>query len=143
MARFIFEMPDDLVARVEDYRKEHGLKATAEAVRRLLRRGLGDDDDAPELDAAFFEKARPAREVIPEAAQADFKRSPGRPKSSAPKKPVSLRLSPDVVEKFKASGPGWQTRMDEALKEAEATKPKLDVPVLTRKAFNPQPKKGR
>ena len=31
---------------------------------------------------------------------------------------VSLRLSRDVVERFKADGPGWQTRMDEALKKA-------------------------
>jgi uncharacterized protein (DUF4415 family) len=37
---------------------------------------------------------------------------------TAPKKvPVSIRLSPEVVEHFKKTGPGWQTRIDEALKK--------------------------
>ena len=35
---------------------------------------------------------------------------------TALKVPVSIRLSPEVVEYFKASGEGWQTRLDEALK---------------------------
>ena len=40
MAKFIFEMPDDLAAQVEAYRCDKGIKATAEAVRRLLAGGL-------------------------------------------------------------------------------------------------------
>lgn len=40
----------------------------------------------------------------------------GRPKSG--KVVVTLRLSPDVIEKFKATGPGWQARIDEALRRA-------------------------
>jgi uncharacterized protein (DUF4415 family) len=36
----------------------------------------------------------------------------------APRKvPVSIRLSPDVVEAFRASGSGWQARVDEILRE--------------------------
>lgn len=35
---------------------------------------------------------------------------------------VSLRLSPDVVAAFRATGPGWQTRMDEALRKAAGLK---------------------
>ncbi|WP_439953178.1 BrnA antitoxin family protein [Escherichia coli] len=31
---------------------------------------------------------------------------------------MSLRLDPDVIETFKATGPGWQTRMNEVLVEA-------------------------
>lgn len=31
---------------------------------------------------------------------------------------VSLRLTREVMERFKAAGPGWQTRMDDALKKA-------------------------
>ncbi len=41
----------------------------------------------------------------------------GRPKSDAPKVPINIRLSPDVLERFKASGPGWQTRIDAALRD--------------------------
>ena len=42
----------------------------------------------------------------------------GRPKSSAPKKSVHLRLSPDVLAYFRKTGPGWQTRIDETLRKA-------------------------
>lgn len=41
----------------------------------------------------------------------------GRPKAETPKIRITIRLSPDVVERFRASGPGWQTRMDAALKD--------------------------
>jgi uncharacterized protein (DUF4415 family) len=40
------------------------------------------------------------------------------PQKAPTKKLVSLRLSPEVVEHFKATGPGWQTRIDGALLES-------------------------
>lgn len=40
----------------------------------------------------------------------------GRPLGSGTKAQVTLRLDVDVVEKFKASGDGWQTRINDALK---------------------------
>jgi uncharacterized protein (DUF4415 family) len=40
----------------------------------------------------------------------------GRPPSG--KKVVSIRLDPDVIEKFKATGPGWQARINDALRRA-------------------------
>ena len=48
----------------------------------------------------------------------------GKPKQrskieSDNKKLVSLRLDKDVIEKFKATGPGWQTRINEALREVQ------------------------
>ncbi len=39
----------------------------------------------------------------------------GRPKSDNPKIPTSIRLSSDVIDFFKATGRGWQTRIDEVL----------------------------
>jgi len=39
----------------------------------------------------------------------------GRPLSSNPRKLISLRLPADVIEQWKATGPGWQTRMAERL----------------------------
>ncbi|MCC5976549.1 MAG: BrnA antitoxin family protein [Salinarimonas sp.] len=41
----------------------------------------------------------------------------GRPRSENPKVPINIRLSPDVVERFRATGPGWQSRIDTALKQ--------------------------
>jgi uncharacterized protein (DUF4415 family) len=69
-----------------------------------------DPDDAPELSDAFF-------------ARADEFKGPtlvkrGRPLSGAPRKQVTtIRLSPEVMAAFKATGTGWQTRIDAALKD--------------------------
>ncbi len=40
------------------------------------------------------------------------------PQKAPTKKLVSLRLSPEVIDHFKATGPGWQTRIDSTLKDA-------------------------
>ncbi len=42
----------------------------------------------------------------------------GRPPLPTPKKAVKLRLDFDVLERWRASGPGWQTRMNDALRRA-------------------------
>ena len=42
----------------------------------------------------------------------------GRPKALAPKVSTTLRLDRDVIEAFKADGPGWQSRMNAALRKA-------------------------
>ena len=52
-----------------------------------------------------------------ELATALAKKRMGRPLSANRKTPLSLRLSNDVVTYFKATGRGWQTRIDEALRE--------------------------
>lgn len=39
----------------------------------------------------------------------------GRPRSASPRELISLRLPPDVVKRWRATGPGWQTRMAERL----------------------------
>lgn len=73
------------------------------------------DDDNPEWTEEDFARARPASELPPRLAAA-FRKG-GRPPGSA-KQPVSLRLDKDVLEKFRATGPGWQSRINEALKRA-------------------------
>ncbi len=42
----------------------------------------------------------------------------GRPRSATRKVPLKLRLDPDVVKAFRATGPGWQSRMNAALRRA-------------------------
>lgn len=79
-----------------------------------------DPDDAPELDHAFFERATPKiddKVVTVNEVKAAFKKSLGRPKAENPKKLISIRLSPDVLEYFKSEGKGWQTRINEVLQE--------------------------
>ncbi len=77
------------------------------------------DDDNPEWTAERLARARPASELPPQILAA-FPKTLARlrgAQKAATKVPVSLRLSSDVLEHFKASGPGWQTRIDEALKD--------------------------
>lgn len=77
--------------------------------------GLPDEEN-PEWTAEDFAHAKPFAEVFPEMA-ARIKR--GRGKQVAPTKElVSLRLNREVLAKFRALGPGWQTRIDELLTEA-------------------------
>jgi len=45
----------------------------------------------------------------------------GRPRAAVTKQPVSIRLSSEVVDYFRASGKGWQTRIDEILKDFVAS----------------------
>lgn len=61
---------------------------------------------------------RPGPEGLPPDLAAAFKSRGGRPKSEVKRVPISLRVEPEVLEAFKAGGPGWQTRMNEALAEA-------------------------
>ncbi len=49
-------------------------------------------------------------------ARAVFKNA-GRPRSASPKQMISLRLPPEVIARWKATGPGWQTRMAKRLEK--------------------------
>lgn len=77
--------------------------------------------DAPEATDEELAQARPFAEVFPDLAakfQVEIeKRKAGRPKAESPRKTISLRVDPAVLEAFKATGPGWQTRMHDALRE--------------------------
>jgi uncharacterized protein (DUF4415 family) len=76
--------------------------------------------DNPPWTEEELKSARPFREVFPEIAakmeQAIAAR--GRPKLEAPKVAVTLRLDPEVLEKFKASGKDWRAKMAEELRKA-------------------------
>lgn len=55
---------------------------------------------------------------VSEETLAIASRGRGRPPSEAPKETISLRVDQDVLAHFRAGGPGWQTRMNEALRKA-------------------------
>lgn len=80
--------------------------------------GGWDDDDLPEWTDDQFDRARFSigGRVIREA-HGTLTRA-GRPPSANPKKQVSLRLDPDVIEKFRATGKGWQSRINAELRKA-------------------------
>jgi uncharacterized protein (DUF4415 family) len=79
------------------------------------------DEENPEWTEGDFARARPAREVLPRALyDALTKKRPGQrgPQKAPTKVAVTLRVDRDVLQRFKAKGPGWQTRMNEALGRA-------------------------
>lgn len=63
-----------------------------------IQKGIASDPDTCTLDE--FKNMRPV----------------GRPKAEATKERITIRLSPEVTAYFRATGKGWQTRVDEALK---------------------------
>lgn len=70
-----------------------------------------DPDDAPELGREWFDKATLKVDGV------EVKRPRGRPAGSN-KEQITLRLDRDVIDRFKAAGPGWQSRINDALRAA-------------------------
>lgn len=77
-----------------------------------------DPDDAPEWTDDQFERAAiwHGDKLIRPAQGALTRR--GRPPLDNPKRQVTLRLDADVLDGFRETGPGWQGRINEALKKA-------------------------
>lgn len=100
-------------------KKLKSLKAlTEEQVQAMA----ASDPDAPEATDEQLAQARPFAAAFPALAEkmkdGVVRRPVGRPLAARKKTSVSLRLDQDVLEKFKSAGPGWQTRINEALRKA-------------------------
>ncbi|MFM0728850.1 BrnA antitoxin family protein [Paraburkholderia strydomiana] len=67
-----------------------------------IERGIADDPDTFEPNDEQF---------------AQMKRRGGRPKLASPKIAVTVRYDAEIIERFRASGEGWQTRMNDALRD--------------------------
>ena len=79
------------------------------------RRTLGSDLKRVDAHVIKPEEYEELPELTDEMfARAVFKKA-GRPRSANPKEMISLRLPPEVVARWRATGPGWQTRMAKRL----------------------------
>jgi uncharacterized protein (DUF4415 family) len=96
-------------------KRKRKARALSDAQEARIQAGIAADPDNPEWTAQDFRRAKPFAQAFP--ALAESRRGRG-PQKDPTKVAVSLRLTRDVVERFKADGPGWQTRMDKALKKA-------------------------
>jgi uncharacterized protein (DUF4415 family) len=81
-----------------------------------------DPDDAPELTEEFFERGEwriGDKVVSPSEGKAALREAikRGRPKAAVKKVSTTIRLDADVLEAFKATGHGWQTRINSVLRE--------------------------
>lgn len=73
-----------------------------------------DAVDVPEWTEEMFRRAKPASEVFPDF---DFpKPRPRGPQKTPTKLQTTVRFDQDVIEYFRGTGPGWQTRMNETLR---------------------------
>jgi len=82
-----------------------------------VKQDAASDSPIPyDPDTDLYDPNDPAQ-VVNFFSSAKVVRKPGRPKAETTKVPIAIRLSPDVVDYFKATGTGWQSRIDAALHE--------------------------
>jgi len=74
------------------------------------------DADNPEWSAAEAHKAS-SFSALPKTLQTKLARRTRGAQAAPTKERITIRLSPNVVETFRATGTGWQTRMDAALQD--------------------------
>jgi len=79
--------------------------------KRSTKQEWVDPDDAPDLSTPYWQEIIGAEEV-----------TRGRPKIPNPKISTTLRLDVEVIEYFRSGGPGWQSRINAALREAISKK---------------------
>ncbi|MGD0184297.1 MAG: BrnA antitoxin family protein [Roseiarcus sp.] len=89
-------------------------KADAGLDRGFTQADLDDVSDSPEITAQEMAEAKPFAEAFPELAES-VKRGRGKQKTPT-KQLVSIRLDRDVLAAFKATGDGWQGRINDALR---------------------------
>ena len=87
----------------------HGEEAAIEA-------GIAADPDARELTKEDLARMRPTAEAAPHIVRA-WRRSHGKPEVPA-KEQTTIRLDADLIAHFRASGPDWQTRINDTLRQA-------------------------
>jgi uncharacterized protein (DUF4415 family) len=87
------------------------------------------DEDNPEWTKEDFARARPAAEILPQfigekATHELMRRSRGRPRKADRKVNQTLRLDQEVLEAYRREGRGWQTRINEVLRQHMPQRPR-------------------
>jgi uncharacterized protein (DUF4415 family) len=100
-----------------------------------------DPDDAPDLATPEWR----AKFASADLRQGNKIVRRGRPPLAHPKQPVNLRLDRDIVEQFKAGGPGWQTRINDQLRASFKKAAPMHSPKAAslRKKAAPEPRGKR
>jgi uncharacterized protein (DUF4415 family) len=83
---------------------KRSIRVPSDAENREILRGAKADPDAKPLTSTQLKRMVPIGAIL------------GRPRSESPKQLVSIRYSQEVLEYFRSSGAGWQSRIDGVLK---------------------------
>jgi uncharacterized protein (DUF4415 family) len=83
--------------------------------KRSSRRILKSDLTKVDAHVIRAHEYKELPQLTPRALSRAVVNKGGRPRSANPKKLLSLRLPADVIERWRATGPGWQTRIAERL----------------------------
>jgi uncharacterized protein (DUF4415 family) len=83
--------------------------------KRASRRSLGSDLAKVATHVIQPEEYEELPELTDQMLARGIVSKGGRPRSLNPKKLISIRLTEDVIERWRSTGPGWQTRMAEKL----------------------------
>ena len=75
------------------------------------------EGEVRELTTEDFKHFRPAAEILPSSLRAKLATRKRGPQKAPIKDRITIRLSKEVVEKFRATGEGWQVRVDTALRD--------------------------
>jgi len=92
------------------------VKMPTPAEDEAIARGIVADEDAWEPTDAEFATLKPAPEVLQQMG-VSVPRPRGRPRKAQPKEQVSIRLDADVLAALRATGKGWQTRVNAILRQ--------------------------
>ena len=94
--------------------------AQAKAEDSRIGVGIANDPDSRELDSQWFAQAKPAIDVLPPSIFTELvamQKPRGRPKTDTPKAYTAIRIDADVLNVFKSTGKGWQTKINAALRQ--------------------------
>jgi uncharacterized protein (DUF4415 family) len=122
MGRIVRRTQEELEKMNEQNKtKTNWAKIDALTDEQLTQNAL-DDPDNPPLTDDDLAKAQPASEVLHELLgqelATEMLKKRGRPRKESTKKQVTLRISPDVIEYYRSTGQGWQSRIDQVLRDS-------------------------
>jgi uncharacterized protein (DUF4415 family) len=86
--------------------------------KRVSRRILGSDLAKVAAHVIQREEYEELPELTDDMLARGTVNKGGRPRVANPKKLISIRLTEDVIQRWRSTGPGWQTRMAEKLSRA-------------------------
>ncbi len=90
--------------------------AAKDGEEAAINAGIAADPDTFELDEEWFKRARPAGEIAPHIVEA-YRRTRGKQKAPT-KEQITIRLDADITAHLRKQGPGWQTHLNDTLRQA-------------------------